>query len=272
MTYETYSLSAPLNLFITHFTYYKNYTPFHSIDRFLPNGNTEIVIDLTDSPKYIYDNDNLSEIQACNKLWVSGVRTNFITIPSGRDSEMFVINFKKGKVYPFLGLPLCEISDKVIDGDLILHKAFLELREQLLDCELTANKFRVAERLLMRNFISKLSVNAVIEYAVKYIIDEPEVAVIKSIANKTGYSSKHLIHLFEKNVGVTPKTFLRIIRFQKAVQEIQQKGQVNFARLALDCGYFDQSHFIADFRAFSGFTPAEYQKKKNDLADYVPVR
>ncbi len=72
MIYETYPLSAPLNRFITHFTDYKNHTPFHSIDRFLPNGNIEIVIDLTDSPKYIYDSVVLfyhSQIRLREDFW-----------------------------------------------------------------------------------------------------------------------------------------------------------------------------------------------------------
>jgi hypothetical protein len=55
MVHKTYSPAFPLGNFITHFTYYKNYAAGHSIDRFLPNGNTEIVIDLTEIPKYIYD-------------------------------------------------------------------------------------------------------------------------------------------------------------------------------------------------------------------------
>src|SRR5690349_7456889 len=91
LTHHTFIPPPPLADFITHFTYYKNYTPDHRIDRFLPNGNIEIVIDLTDEPKFIYDNDTLCEIQACKKIWISGIRTQFITIPSGRDSEMFVI-------------------------------------------------------------------------------------------------------------------------------------------------------------------------------------
>src|SRR5688500_17887960 len=101
MIFETFTPAKPLSDFITHFTYYKYYTPHHSIDRFLPNGNIEIVIDLTNEPKYIYDNVTLKEIQACKIIWISGIRNRFITIPSGKHSEMSIINFAKGMVKPF---------------------------------------------------------------------------------------------------------------------------------------------------------------------------
>src|SRR5687767_10733589 len=141
MLYQTFVPPKPLSDFITHFTYFKNYTPHHSIDRFLPNGNVEVVIDLTDEPKYIYDNETLKEIQACKKIWISGIRNSFITIPSGKHSEMFVINFAKGMVSPFLAMPLTEITDAVINGDLILEKCFLELRAALIEDEAPALKF-----------------------------------------------------------------------------------------------------------------------------------
>jgi AraC-like DNA-binding protein len=270
--YKIYAPALPLRSFVTHFTYYKNHTPDYSINRFLPDGNVEIVIDLTETPKFIYDDNSLVEIQACNKLWISGIRNKYITIPSGRDSEMFVINFRKGMAYPFLGLPLGDLSDKVVDGDLILKKIFLQLREQLFTCYTVEKKFLLAELILTKHFLPVLSVDPIIEYAVNRILAAPEIVVIKSIAVKTGYSSRHLVHLFKHKVGVSPKAFLKIIRFQKSIREIELKGYTNFSSLASDCGYYDQSHFIADFKSFSGFTPAAYIKQKADYLNYVPIR
>ena len=270
--YEIYAPALPLRNYISHFTYYRNHTPGHRMDRFLPNGNIEIVIDLTETPKFIYDNIYLTEIQACHKLWVSGIRNKYITIPSGLDAEMFVLNFCKGKARAFLGMPLSEITDTVIDGDLVLKKIFLSLREQLLVHHTVEKKFQVAEQMLTSYFSHRLCSNPVIEYSLNKILASPEIVVIKNLVAKTGYSPKHLIHLFEQNVGVSPKSFLRIIRFQKSIREIETKGETNFACLASDCGYYDQSHFIADFKSFSGFTPVEYMTRKSNYLNYVPVR
>lgn len=67
MTHQSYTPSFPLSRFISGFTYYKRYTANHSIDRYLPNGNTEIIINLTDTAKYIYDNNTLKYLQAAIK-------------------------------------------------------------------------------------------------------------------------------------------------------------------------------------------------------------
>ena len=61
----------PLDQYIESFFYYTGYQPDHSVDRFLPDGNVNLIFDLTDRPKYIYDNTTLKEIQSCKRVWFS---------------------------------------------------------------------------------------------------------------------------------------------------------------------------------------------------------
>ncbi len=272
MTHHQYTPTTPLDQYISCFTYYKGYRPEHSIDRYLPNGNVEIIMDLTGEPKHIYDNHTLTAIQTCTDIWISGMRESFITIPSGLNAEMFIIEFRKGQAYSFLGYPLTEITGKVVDGDLALSAIFWELREQLLEQSSPAAMFAVAEERLLQHFGGRLSVNPFIHYAVSGVLAAPSTLTIKSLADKTGYSSKHFIRIFTDHVGLSPKRFLRIIRFQKAISDIERKGAQRWTSLALDCGYYDQAHFISDFRNFSGFTPLEYLRRRNsELLNYIPV-
>ena len=81
MILKTHVPSFPLSEYVSNFIYSEGFNPEHNIDRFLPDGNTEIVIDLTGEPQYIYDNNTLKEIQACHNVWVSGIRTEPISIP-----------------------------------------------------------------------------------------------------------------------------------------------------------------------------------------------
>jgi len=271
MIYKNVMPCPRLSPFISHFTYYKDYITNHRLDRFLPNGNIEIVIDLTNEPKYIYDNHSLKEKQSCNKIWISGIRNQPITIPSGRESEMFVINFRKGMAFPFLSLPMAEITDLVIDGDLILDQCFIELRDRLLEVAGHESMFDIAGQLLLHNFASRLAINPFTEFAINAMVSNPVDCSIKAISSRCGYSSKHIIHLFKTKVGVAPKTLLRILRFQKALEEIESARTIRWTSLALDCGYFDQSHFISDFKDYSGFTPSSYLQRKNEWLNYVPV-
>jgi AraC-like DNA-binding protein len=261
----------PLNLFIESFVYYKDYNPTHSVDRFLPDGNINVVIDLTDYPKFIYDNHTLKEIQACRNAWFSGLRNKFITIPSGRDSEMFILNFRKGRAYPFVEMPLHELTDIVVDCDLVMSDKVSELRELLLNQFSIDRKFFVAEKYIMKAYQSKLNENPFVDFAVNQIIHNPRQTTIESIALKVGYSHKHLVKIFKENVGLTPKSFLKIIRFQKAIAEIEKVKTANWTSIAYESGYYDQAHFINDFKEFSGFTPNGFLKMKSDFTNYVAV-
>lgn len=274
MILEIHRPSAPLDAFVSHFLYYEGFEPVHRIDRFLPDGNTEMIIELTGAPQYIYDNATLAEKQACRNGWVSGVRTEFISIPSGRESRMFVVAFKKGKTFPFYGLPLSEMTDIVTDADLLFGGRFASFRERLLNSASVSEMFAHAENFLTEaaGGAPEMSIGArCTEYAVASILKNPDMVNFASLSNIIGYSQKHFISIFKKYVGVAPKTYLRIIRFQKAIAEMEKSGNIHWSALAADSGFYDQAHFIHDFRRFSGFTPSEYLSKKNGELNYVPV-
>jgi AraC-like DNA-binding protein len=85
----------------------------------------------------------------------------------------------------------------------------------------------------------------------------------------TGLSHKWLIELFRAQVGLTPKLYCRLRRFETALTLIGQQKEPNWARLALRCGYFDQAHFNRDFRALSGLCPTEYLANRTEQENHV---
>jgi AraC-like DNA-binding protein len=89
--------------------------------------------------------------------------------------------------------------------------------------------------------------------------------------DKIGYSQKHFTEIFRRSVGVTPKSYLKIMRFQKAVRTIDGASRPDWGSIALDCGFYDQAHFINDFNHFSGFTPDEYARIHTNYQNYIPV-
>ncbi len=271
MVHEVFFPGFPLNQFIQSFLYYKGYSPDHSIDRFLPDGNVNVVIDLTERPKFIYDNDTLKEIQACRRVWFSGMRNSFITIPSGKDSEMFIINFHKGMAYPFVEMPMDQMTDVVVDGQLVMTDEILTIRDKLLESHSPSEMFSKAQWHLNAVYRNRLARNPCVEFAIQSILDQPNHLSMSALASKVGYSQKHFIKLFKEQVGVTPKSFLRIIRFQSSVSQIEKTGAMNWSAVAHDCGYYDQAHFISDFKQFSGFTPLQYMAAQGEFTNYVAV-
>lgn len=273
MILRTYIPRFPLDQFIQALIYFEGIQHAHTVDRLLPNGETEILIDFHDTPQYIYDNNTLKEIQACNHVWAAGVRTEPITIPAGSMASMMVVSFKKGMSYPFYPFPVSEVADHVLDSDLIWGDEFALVREQMLETADIDRRFALMENFLLDKFASRLVVDECVSFAVSEMSRNPDRLNIARMNAKIGYSQKHFISMFKRRVGLTPKAYLKIMRFQKAIRTIESipGSSIDWAAISYDCGFYDQSHFINDFRVFSGFTPEEYLTKKSDYLNYVPV-
>jgi methylphosphotriester-DNA--protein-cysteine methyltransferase len=148
---------------------------------------------------------------------------------------------------------------------------FAWLRERILATKDAAHRFALVENFLLDKFISGFILNPCVEYALRAIVGQPEQTSLRELTERIGYSQKHFIGMFKRQVGLTPKRYLKIMRFQKAVQEIERQPALDWTLLAADCGFYDQAHFINDFKLFSGFTPEDYLNRKNDTLNYIPV-
>ena len=81
---------------------------------------------------------------------------------------------------------------------------------------------------------------------------------VDNLAFEAGMSARQLRRVFLEQVGLSPKHFCRVIRFRHSLAQLAQRGRGDWTQLALDCGYYDQAHFINEFRELSGFNPGVY--------------
>ena len=167
-----------------------------------------------------------------------------------------------------------EIMDTVVNADLVFGRGILSLREQLLEAPSVDAMFFLVEHFLLKQAGDRLhrgSISRCVEFSIDFLAGGLYEARLRDLAGQVGYSQKHFIGLFKRQVGVTPKQYLRILRFQLAVQGLETASSLDWSRFALQNGFYDQAHFINDFRGFSGFSPAEYLRLKNGTLNYVPV-
>ena len=96
-------------------------------------------------------------------------------------------------------------------------------------------------------------------------------ASLKQTAENLGYSQKQFIHLFKKHVGLTPKHYQRLARFNRVLSEIDMQQDVDWSQIAYACGFYDQSHLIRDFKALSGLGPQEYLLQRGEFPSFVRI-
>jgi AraC-like DNA-binding protein len=104
------------------------------------------------------------------------------------------------------------------------------------------------------------------------IVDSGGLVTIRSLVDETRWSQKHLITQFREHIGLAPKMFARVMRFGRAVERLRRRGHGSLTELALDCGYYDQSHFDRDFRAFAGVNPTELLTMLGSLGGFTSTQ
>jgi AraC-like DNA-binding protein len=97
-------------------------------------------------------------------------------------------------------------------------------------------------------------------------------ARVRRVAERIGMSQRRVTQLFHEQVGVSPKTFHRVRRFQYALRQLRGRHEVDWADLAVACGYYDQAHLANDFRLLAGMTPGAYLAAATEHLNHVPLR
>jgi AraC-like DNA-binding protein len=269
---ESHELSPPLDALVESIFHFKDSEPDHSIERLVPTGHSFIIFELDGIERHTFDNETLKPNATYREAWVSGVHRDYISISAHQHSEEFVIQFKAFGAHPFLHLPMYQLADKVVSGDEILDGVLLDLREDLYTASSSSDKFAVAEGWLNSRFDKKLAPPTTIVDVIVRLQAEPA-SKLKEIISSYSGTHKHLISQFKKFVGIPPKHFQRILRFNDVFIQMQTDQFLSWADIANSCGYSDQSHFIREFKKFSGFNPESYlsEEFEDDTTNFFPL-
>ena len=268
-THETGHVAADLVESIFHF---QGFQPDHSIERVVPTGHVFVIFELDGMQRHTYDNDTLEPNATFQKAWVSGVHQNYISISAHPDSEMFVIQFKAFGAYPFLHKPLHDLVERVVPAEEFPGAELATLREQLFQASDSTAKFAVADDWLDRQYRADLAPPASIVETAEILQQQPA-SKLNEIVESFDGSQKHLISQFKKYIGLTPKQYQRVLRFNDVFMQMQGDQFVSWTDIAHRCGYSDQSHFIREFKHFSGFNPESFLKNEfdEDATNFFPL-
>ncbi|NRR31067.1 AraC family transcriptional regulator [Oxalobacteraceae bacterium] len=197
-----------------------------------------------------------------------GMMSRAIRVASPLPVRTVAVRFKPGAAGLFLGLPLHELNDQRADIDLLWERGAAARLTDALWARALSDRERIhlIEQHLLAQ-LRKLSPSAmgtlIVRRALAAIDGSDGALRVDALAQQLGVSRQHLAAQFRVQVGLTPKLYARISRFRRATamltDEAARTGAApDWAQLALDCGYFDQSHLIHDFQEFAGSTPQRF--------------
>lgn len=267
MLHLSYIPAPPLLDFVEDLWLYDGYTPPHSRERILPSGTVELVINLREDELRIYGTVQPERCRRFPGALVSGAYAGFFVSDGAEEASIMGVHFRPGGAFPFLGLPAGELADAHVDLETLWGRpAAVGLRERLCAARTPAERFQILEEALASRLLRPPEHHYAVPAALAAFGRTRGRATVREVARGVGLSERRFIQVFTAETGLTPKLFCRVQRFQRAREMAHRDARPDWARLAAECGYFDQSHLIRDFKEFSGFSPAEYVRHREGLS------
>src|SRR5438270_2599301 len=268
----THIPQPPLSSFVDLFWFYDGYFPGpHKKERLMPDGSIELVINLKQNEARIYDRENLDKYLQLSGAVLCGPHSSFFVIDTAQQDSVIGVHFKPAGPFTFFKMPASALHNLHVSLDALWgHEAGL-LRQRLLESPTPERKFQVLEECLLARAFRPLQRHRAVDCALGLFRNIHTAPAMTDLADEIGISSRRFIQLFSQEVGLTPKLFARVRRFQQVLQQIRTGAEFSWADMAASCGYFDQAHFIHDFKEFSGINPTTYLAQKTDHLNHVPI-
>lgn len=256
MDLKIYQPPAPLNIFVKSLIYYKGYTASHALEKLLPDGNSQLVIALDSTPRILKATRETNDTQF-TKAWVTGIQTQPIVYQGEQNAHTLCIQFHPGGLFALSNIPAIEFHNQLIDASLVLKPATVNrLIEQLLACHNAQEIFYVACNFLTQRLFASTTDNYLLTFTHALLCEKNQ--SLAQVSRQTGYSQKHFIQLYKKMAGISPKKYQRLHRVNRVIELLQNKAILSYTDISHLCHFYDQAHFINEFRYFTGFSPSQY--------------
>jgi AraC-like DNA-binding protein len=190
-----------------------------------------------------------------------------ISIQPTGNVKLFGVRFQPAGAFPLVRFPLSEITDRIIDLTSACGRIGEEVECRINEARSFVERAAIFESFFLAELAARDNTDPIAAYATETIVEGRGLHSISSVSARVGVSDRRLERRFKRAVGVSPKTFSRIVRFQAVVNAVQLSETQNLLDTALSFGYYDQSHLIRDFREFSGDSPAAYFERTHQLSD-----
>ncbi len=190
--------------------------------------------------------------------FVSGLYPGFVRISSTGAAECIQIDFTPLGAYRFLGLPMHEISNRMVHLEDLGDPSLAELRDRLGETADWPARFALVETYLTTRLARGRGGSAAVSWAYRHILEFAGQARIGNIAARLEWSRKHLNSRFRQEIGIGPKTVARMARFNRALSASRRPGACDWSQIAAECGYADQAHLVREFCEFAGMSPSMF--------------
>jgi AraC-like DNA-binding protein len=267
--YKTFAPPPPFDRYIENLWYWEGHDPGHAKDTIMASGRIAIQVNLKRQRLSWFAGAGYADRHELGGIGLCGGHSRPFAIDAYQPNNMGV-QFKPGGAAAFFGGCARDFENAHISLRDLWGSEADSLHLQLAEEPLAERKIASLFRAMVRHYREHAR-HPAIDLALACFARAPHRVSVKAVAKTAEVSPKKLIRLFAEEVGMTPKTYLRVSRFQRVLARVHAASSVDWMEEVYAQGYYDQPHFIREFREFSGFTPTEYFRLRGPYLQHVPL-
>ena len=198
---------------------------------------------------------------------ISGSVQNFKIVYTSTDFCLFGVCLFPYAIPPIFGVASHTLTDQSADTTTLLGHEGKMLEQSVFEVHSHSQRATLISQYILKRLSNTRDENRAVFYSIKQMLFSPSALPISAIAESSFLSRRQFERKFYHYTGNSPKQFQRIARFNMVIKGFDRQAK-SLSNIAHDCGYYDQSHFIHDFRLFSGYNPKNFFKHQKDATDY----
>jgi AraC-like DNA-binding protein len=237
-------------------------------ERVLPTGGMHLVFRLSDHPLRLFNDIHDPTGYRVGHTIVGGARATFYVREISEPVRSVGAQLHPGAADLLFGVPADELAGRHTPLEDLWGRSAIEARERLMEADGPERQLDMLELLLAERLPAVRGLHPAVAHALGRFMTTVDV---RQVVKESGYSHRRFIALFHRELGLTPKVYCRLLRFQGALEQVAATPAVSLVEVALDAGYSDQAHFTREFQEFAGLAPGAYRELSPAFPHHVPI-
>jgi AraC-like DNA-binding protein len=235
-------------------------------ERVIPTGNIDIMFHYKNCFKVRSSDNNFYKQEYS---FISGISNSYADVTTNGETGLICVTFYPFGACSFFNFPLLEIENQNIRLDCIFGNESKEVFERLCTAQFLNDRIAIIENFLLAKLNESATRDSLLlKSGIEFINQSKGQISAAKLSEKLCITPKTLERKFSAMLGKSPKQFIKIVRFQNILNTYSNANGKSLTQLAYLNGYFDQSHFIKDFKTFSGYTPKDFFENHQCQSDY----
>ncbi|MFY7665154.1 DUF6597 domain-containing transcriptional factor [Flavobacterium sp.] len=221
----------------------------------VPDGTMKLIFHYGDTYKHHAQNGEITLLPKC--FLIGQLTKPYVIEPVGVTGS-FVVQFKPNGFLPFTSIPIKEMENRAIPLDILFGQEGIKLSNQILNANSTSERIQIIEAFLFKQLADRQCIDHIVKSTVETILNTNGQFSVNEFSKNNSINRRQLARKFSSTIGLSPKQLAKTIRIQTILKVLLNEEVTSLTDLAYESEYFDQAHFIKEFKEFTGLTPKEF--------------